>query len=228
AASLIPSITTAATAPAAVVAVFLQVTIVGRLYIGDVQKAVATDPEIHERCLDARFDVDDASLIDIADITFLTGAFDIQLFENAVFDDGNAAFLGLQDVDKHLFLHAIKLFRKKLLPGSLSSPRGLANFSKSFMPPRGARRPPVRQGRPRPPVPHGSVPGSSLLPAGRLDPIDSGFHPAEQSRWASRQARAPRCPQPDASPRDTASNRGAAVEVGGARSNNVNSPAETP
>src|SRR5205085_11284224 len=40
-----------------------------------------------------------------ADVTLLAGPFDVQLFEDAVLQDGNAALLRLEDVDEHLFLH---------------------------------------------------------------------------------------------------------------------------
>ena len=84
-----------------------QVAVVGRLDVGDVQEAIAADAEIDERRLDARLDVDDAALVDVADVAFVAGALDVQFFEDAVLEDGDAAFLGLQHVDEHFFLHAI-------------------------------------------------------------------------------------------------------------------------
>ncbi len=83
----------------------IQVPIVGGIDVGDVQEAVAADAEIHERRLDARFDVDDAALVNVADVTLLAGAFDVQFFEASVFDDRDPAFLGLQDIDQHFFFH---------------------------------------------------------------------------------------------------------------------------
>ena len=80
--------------------------VVGRLHIGNVQETIAADAEIDEGGLDAGLDVDDAALVDVADVAFVTGALDVQLFEDAVLQDGDAAFLGLQHVDEHFFLHA--------------------------------------------------------------------------------------------------------------------------
>src|SRR5262249_26030470 len=85
--------------PAVVGATLLQVAVIGRLHIGHVQKTVAPDTEIHERCLNTRLNVDDAALVNIADVTLLTGAFDVQFFQNAILDNGDPAFLGLQDVN---------------------------------------------------------------------------------------------------------------------------------
>ena len=68
-----------------------------RLDVGDVQEAVAADAEIDERRLDARLDVDDAALVDVADVALVAGALDVQFFEHAVLEDGDAAFLRLED-----------------------------------------------------------------------------------------------------------------------------------
>src|SRR5262249_26964273 len=103
--------TSAVAAPPAVAAALFramafQVAIIGRLDIGDVQEPIAPHAEIDERGLDARLDVDDAALVDIADVALVAGAFNVQLLQHAVFEDGNAAFFGLEDVDKHFLLHA--------------------------------------------------------------------------------------------------------------------------
>src|SRR5262249_31236012 len=83
-----------------------QVSIVCRLHVGDVEEAVAADAEIHERRLDAGLDVDDAALVDVADIALVAGPFNVQLFEHAIFQNGYAALFGLQDVDEHFLFHA--------------------------------------------------------------------------------------------------------------------------
>ena len=67
-----------------------------RLDVADVQEAVAADAEIDEGRLDAGLDVDDAALVDVADVVVLAGPFDVQLFQHAVLDDGDAAFFGLR------------------------------------------------------------------------------------------------------------------------------------
>src|SRR5262249_21237090 len=93
------------TVPVAVAAAGVQGPPVGRLHVADVQKAVAADAEIDERRLDGRLDVDDAALVDVADVALVAGALDVQLFEHAVLEDGDAALLRLEDVDEHFFLH---------------------------------------------------------------------------------------------------------------------------
>ncbi len=76
-----------------------------RLDVADVQEAVAADAEIDERRLDARLEVDDLPLVDVADVIVLAGALDVELFEHAVLDDRDPAFLRLRDVDQHFLLH---------------------------------------------------------------------------------------------------------------------------
>ena len=71
------------------------------------EEAVAADREVDERGLDRRLEVDDLPLVDIARVALVAGAFDVQLFEDAVFDDRDPAFLGLEDVDQHFFFHAV-------------------------------------------------------------------------------------------------------------------------
>ena len=110
---------------AAVVALLVeQVAVVRRLDVGDVQEAVAADAEIDERRLDARLDVDDAALVDVADVALVAGPLDVQLFQHAVLDDGDAALLGLQDVDEHFLLHAFPLFGGVRGEGSGTECRG--------------------------------------------------------------------------------------------------------
>src|SRR5262249_40507777 len=92
-----------------VVAALLQVLVVGGLDVGDVEEAVAADAEVHERRLDARLDVDDPPLVDVPDVALVAGALDVQLFEDAVLQDGDAALLGLEDVDEHFLFHAVPL-----------------------------------------------------------------------------------------------------------------------
>ncbi len=77
------------------------------LDVGDVEEAVAADREVNEGGLDGRLEVDDLPLIDVAGIALVTGPLDVQLLQNAVFDDGDAAFLGLEHIDQHFFLHTV-------------------------------------------------------------------------------------------------------------------------
>src|SRR5262249_39082336 len=98
----------AAVAPlAAVPAPLFEVPVVGRLDVGDVQEAIAAHAEIDERRLDARLDVDNAALVDVADVALVAGPLDVQLLQDAVLDDGDAALLGLEHVDQHFFLHEV-------------------------------------------------------------------------------------------------------------------------
>ena len=77
------------------------------LDVGDVEEAVAADREVDERGLDGRLEVDDLALVDVAGIALVAGPLDVKLLEDAVLDDGDAAFLGLEHVDQHFFLHAV-------------------------------------------------------------------------------------------------------------------------
>jgi len=81
-----------------------------RLDIADMEEAVAADAEIDEGGLDARLQIDDASFIDVADVRFLAGAFDIELFEESIFNDRDPAFLRLRDIDEHFAFHACVFF----------------------------------------------------------------------------------------------------------------------
>ena len=76
-----------------------------RLDVADVQKAVAADAEIDERRLDARLQIDDPALIDVADVVVLAGPLDIELFEQSILNDRDPAFLRLRDIDQHFFFH---------------------------------------------------------------------------------------------------------------------------
>jgi hypothetical protein len=81
--------------------------VVLRFDVGNVQKAVSPHREIDECGLDGGFDVDDPALVDVAGVILVVGALDIELFEHAIFDDGDAALFGLQDVDEHFFFHRL-------------------------------------------------------------------------------------------------------------------------
>jgi hypothetical protein len=72
-----------------------------------VQEAVAPHREINERGLDGRLEVNNPSLVNVPRVTLVTGPLDIQLFKDAVLDNRDAAFLGLQDIDQHFFFHTI-------------------------------------------------------------------------------------------------------------------------
>lgn len=75
------------------------------LHVTDVQEPVSPHAEIDEHRLDARLDVDDASLVDIADEVLEAVPLDVQLFEGTVLDNGDPTLLRLEDVDQHLFFH---------------------------------------------------------------------------------------------------------------------------
>ncbi len=81
--------------------------IVLRLDVADVQKAVAADAEIDERRLNARFEIDDLSFVDVADVVVLAGALDVELFQDAILHDRDPAFFRLRDVDQHFLLHVL-------------------------------------------------------------------------------------------------------------------------
>ena len=76
-----------------------------RLDVANVQKSVASDAEIDERRLNALLDVDDHALINVPDVIVVRRSFDVKLFENAVFDDRDAAFFRLPRVHQHFLRH---------------------------------------------------------------------------------------------------------------------------
>ena len=85
-----------------------------RLDVADVQEAVAAHAEIDERRLDARLQVDDDALIDVAHVAVLPGALDVELFQDAVFDDRDPAFLRLRDIDQHFLFHGLCVLMLRL------------------------------------------------------------------------------------------------------------------
>ncbi len=75
------------------------------LDVTDVQEAVAADTKVDEGCLDAGFQIDNFSFVDIACIVVLTGPLGVQFFEHTVFENRNPTFLRLRNVDQHFFSH---------------------------------------------------------------------------------------------------------------------------
>jgi hypothetical protein len=85
--------------------------------VRDVQKPVAADREVDERGLDRWLEVDDSSLVDVPGVALVARSLDVKLFEYAVLDNGDPAFLGLFDVDQHFFLHAVSFRNFRRLSG---------------------------------------------------------------------------------------------------------------
>jgi hypothetical protein len=80
------------------------------LDVRDMEESIAPHRKIDERRLNRGFDVDDFSFIDIPGITLVAGPFNVELFEYAVLDDCDSAFLRLEHVDQHFFLHAVSFW----------------------------------------------------------------------------------------------------------------------
>jgi len=78
-----------------------------RFDVADVQEPVAPHAEIDKGRLNARFQIDDNAFVDIADVTVLARALDIQFFENAVLNYSDPALLRLRHVDQHFLLHGL-------------------------------------------------------------------------------------------------------------------------
>lgn len=76
------------------------------LNVGDVEESITTDREVNKRGLDGRFEIHDLTFVDVACVAFQACTFDVELLKNAVLDNCDSAFLGLQYVDQHFFLHA--------------------------------------------------------------------------------------------------------------------------
>ena len=68
-----------------------QVPVVGGLDVRDVEETVAADAEIDESRLDARLDVDDAALVDVADVALVAGPLDVQLLQHPVLENRDPA-----------------------------------------------------------------------------------------------------------------------------------------
>jgi hypothetical protein len=71
-----------------------------------VEKPIAADGEVDKRGLDRGLEIDDLALVDVPGVALEARPFHVQLFENAVFHDGDPALLRLEDIDQHFFLHA--------------------------------------------------------------------------------------------------------------------------
>src|SRR5581483_6057862 len=78
---------------------------VGGHQVGDMKEAVAAQAEINEGGLDARLDVGDAPLVDVADVRGGAGSLHVQFFESSVIQEGDSAFLALRDVNQHFLCH---------------------------------------------------------------------------------------------------------------------------
>src|SRR6516225_665759 len=83
-----PVVSIATTSPiAAPIWIGLEMPIICRLHVRNVQETIAANTKVDERRLDARLDVDDASFVDIADVTLVARALDVEFFQNTVLQD---------------------------------------------------------------------------------------------------------------------------------------------
>jgi len=73
--------------------------------VGDVKEPVLLVAELDEGGLDVRHDVDDDALLDVADDVLAARAFQVELLELAVRQDGDAHLLLFHDVDQHHLFH---------------------------------------------------------------------------------------------------------------------------
>jgi hypothetical protein len=69
------------------------------------QEAVTANAKVHKGRLNAGFEIDDPSFVDIANVVIRAGPFDIQFFEQTILDNGDAALLRLGDIDQHFVFH---------------------------------------------------------------------------------------------------------------------------
>jgi hypothetical protein len=93
----------------------LQVLVILWINIGYVEEAIATDAEIDEGSLDTRLDVHDLATVDVADETFLGGAFDVKFFEGTIFQNGYADFFIGNGIDQHLLADTLSGARGRTL-----------------------------------------------------------------------------------------------------------------
>jgi hypothetical protein len=88
-------------APLGDVAQLEVVTRVRREHVRRVQEAVGPAAERDERRADARLDVDDSSLVDVAQVRLATRDLDVQFLEHTVFHHRDPALFRIDGVDQH-------------------------------------------------------------------------------------------------------------------------------
>jgi hypothetical protein len=71
------SVAAARCSPTPLARPLFQMAIVRGLYIGNVKESVSADPEIDKGRLDAGLNVNDAPFVNVPDVTFVTGSFDV-------------------------------------------------------------------------------------------------------------------------------------------------------
>jgi len=91
--------------------------------IGDVEETVSTDPEIDEGGLNGGLNVDHGSEIDVSDMQVFRGVFEVELFENPVFEDCDSAFLTLDVINDNL-LFLLFFHRARVLSGFRAQSNG--------------------------------------------------------------------------------------------------------
>jgi ornithine cyclodeaminase len=100
-------------AAASVIEVFVRIesslTKVLRLHVADMEKAVAANAKIDKRRLDTRLQIDNGALVNVADVRVLARAFNIELFQQAILQDGDAALFRLGNIDQNFLFHVISL-----------------------------------------------------------------------------------------------------------------------
>ena len=89
--------------------------------VRNMQEAVLSLAEVHERRLDGGFHVGHAGLVDVAHARGAAGALDVQLFQHAVVDNSDATLLSLGGVDQHGFFFHIS-FTVVLCSTSVAGP----------------------------------------------------------------------------------------------------------
>ena len=74
------------------------------------KKTIASYTEVNEGGLNAGFDIDNLTFVNIANPVVLTGPFRVQLFKNSVLQQCDSAFLHLGDIDEHFLFHRLRWF----------------------------------------------------------------------------------------------------------------------
>ena len=74
-----------------------------RMHVGDVQKAVLFEPEVHKRRLDGRLDVVNPPLVNVAHVRGARNALDVEFLQDAVAYDRDTALLAFHHVNQHFF-----------------------------------------------------------------------------------------------------------------------------
>jgi len=83
-----------------------------------VEESISANRKVNEGGLDGWFEVYNSAFVNIPCVGLVTGTFNVKFFQNAIFNDGDSALLGLEHIDEHLFFHCSGIPESLLTPES--------------------------------------------------------------------------------------------------------------